>query len=169
MANAFPFSTWCCGASWKPEMCLTSHFALCVSNCCKNHLWFQFPSGNQPWSTFWQGNETVKKIPYAIPLHWEKGIPEDTDIPIDHSHVPKFCQRLQPQEKTIGPWAFRTFLNRGNSKQFPGQHDICMLLTANSWQQNWTVLLHVIAASLLTRQPNDPAATHSTLPYPRAY
>jgi len=41
--------------------------------------------------------------------------------------VPKFCQRLQPQEKTIGPWAFRTFLNRGNSKQFLGQHDICIL------------------------------------------
>ena len=39
----------------------------------------------------------------------------------------KVLSKVAASGKTIGPWAFRTVLNRGNSKQFPGQHDICML------------------------------------------
>ena len=119
----------------NPGCRLTSHRALCVSICCKDHLWFQFLSNSQPWSTFSKGMKLRRTSPRQSPYTEKRGfhrIQASTDqnwlkIP-SASHVPKFCQWLQPQKKeTIGPCTFRTSLNRGNLKQFPGQHNICIL------------------------------------------
>ena len=107
--------------------------------------------------------------PLRNPVTLGKGISRGYRHPYRSFTCAKVLSKVAASGKTIGPWALRTFLNRGNSKQFPGQHDICILPDSELLTANWTVLLDEIARSLLTRQPNDPAATHSTLPYPRAY
>lgn len=69
----------------------------------------------------------------------EKGFPEDTNIPIDHENM---CQNgvkgCSLRKKTLGPLSEQSWTGA----------------TQNNFRLSRTF------ASLLTRQPNDPAATH---------
>lgn len=85
---------------------------------CKNHLWFQFPSSNQPWPTFWQGNETVKKIPYGIPLGKRDFQRIQTSLSIMKTCAKMVSKVAASGKKHLAP--FQNSLEQGQLKTISG-------------------------------------------------